>query len=53
MINEEYNVNEDVDMYQSLSHNVMFTQLNAKKGIKLFGEIEISAVFEDYKQLYC
>ena len=36
MIKDKYNVNEDVDIYQSLSQKVMFTQINAKKGIKLF-----------------
>ena len=38
MIKEKYNFNEDVDTYQSLPHKVMFTQMNAKKKIKLFGE---------------
>ena len=46
MIKEKYNVNEDVDTYQSLSHKVIFTQMNAKKGIKLFVEIVIAAMFK-------
>ena len=37
MIKEKYNVNEDIDTYQSLLHKVIFTQMNAKKEIKLFG----------------
>ena len=36
MIKDKYNVNEDVDTHQSLSHKVIFTQMNAKKRIKLF-----------------
>ena len=36
MIKEKYNANEDVDTYQSLSHKVMSTQMNAKQGMKLF-----------------
>ena len=52
MIKDKYNVNEDVDIYQSLSQKVMFTQINAKKGIKLFWEIAIVDMFKEYKQLY-
>ena len=33
IIKEKYNVNEDVDTYQSLSHKVMFMQMNAEKGV--------------------
>ena len=51
IIKEKYNVNEDVDTYPSLSHKVMFTKMNAKKGIKLFGERAIVAMFKGYKQL--
>ena len=51
MIKEKYNLNEDVDTYQSLSHKVIFTQMNAKKGIKLFLERAITAMFKEYKQL--
>ena len=51
MIKEKFNINEDVDTYQSLSHKVMFTQMNAKKGITLFGERAIAAMFKEYKQL--
>ena len=36
MIREKYNVIEDVDTYHSLSRKLMFTQINAKKGIKIF-----------------
>ena len=37
MIKARYNVNEDLDMCQSLLHKVIFTQMNAKKGIYIFG----------------
>ena len=51
MINEKYIVNEDVDTYQSLLHKVISTQMNEKKGIKIFVEIEITYMFKGYKQL--
>ena len=51
MVKEKYNVNEDVDTYQSLSYKVMFMQINVKKGIKIFGERENSDMFKVYKQL--
>ena len=47
MIEEKYNVNEDVDTYHSLSHKVTFTQMNAKKGINIFGERAIIAMFKE------
>ena len=46
MIKEKYNINEDVDTYQSLSHKVMFMQMNAEKGIQIFGERLIAAMFK-------
>ena len=51
MIKEKYNVNDDVDTYQSLFNKVIFTQMKAKKGIKLFRERLITAMFKEYKQL--
>ena len=42
MIKDKYNVNEDVDKYQSLSHKVMFTQIYTKEGINIFGERAIA-----------
>ena len=30
----------------------MFTQMNANKGINLFGKIAIADMFKEYKQLY-
>ena len=35
-----------------MSHKLMFTQMNAKKGIKLFVKREIAAIFKEYNQLY-
>ena len=46
MIKDNYNANEDVDTHRSLLHKVVFTQMNAKKGIKIFGEREIIAMFD-------
>ena len=51
IIREKYNADEDVDKYHSLFHKVMFTQTNAKKGIRIFGERAIIAMFKEYKQL--
>ena len=51
MIRKKYEVNEDVDTYQSLLHKVMFMQITTKKGIQLFGEGEIADMFKEYKQL--
>ena len=51
MTKDKYNVNYDADTYQSLSHKAMFTQMNPKKAIKLFGEKSITAMFKEYKQL--
>ena len=42
IIKEKYKINEDLYTYQSMTHKVMFKKMNAKKGIKLFGEIEIN-----------
>ena len=50
-IKEKYNVNEDVDTYQSLLHKLMLTQINAKKGIKIFVERAIVDMFKEYNQL--
>ena len=38
-------------MYQSLLCKLIFTQMNANKGIKIFGEKDISDMSEEYKQL--
>ena len=51
MIKEKYNVNEGVDTHQSLSHRVLFTKIDANKGINILGEIEIAAIFKEYKKL--
>ena len=32
--------------------NMMFDQMNAKKGIKLIGEMDISEMIKEFKQLY-
>ena len=51
MIRGKYNVNEDVDTYQSLLHKVMFMLMNAKKGIKIFVVGAIVDMFKEYDQL--
>ena len=32
--------------------NVLFNQMTAAKGIKLFGETAVAAIFKEYKQLH-
>ena len=51
MIWEKYNVNYYIDKYQSLSHKVMFTQMNSTNGIKLLRERAITDMFKEYKHL--
>jgi hypothetical protein len=51
MVKENYDINQDMDSYMSLATKVMFTQMNAKKGIKRFGERAIAAMFKEYKQM--
>lgn len=51
MVKEDYDINKDMDSYYTLACEVMFTQMNAKKGIKMFGECAVAAMFKEYKQL--
>jgi hypothetical protein len=51
MMKEKYDINHDMDSYQSIAHNVMFTQMSAKKGIKLFGESAVAAMFKEFHQM--
>ena len=54
MLNEKYNAEKEmnsIDNYYSKACDVMFTQMNAKKGIKLFGERAIAAMFKEFKQM--
>ena len=34
----------------SIAHDVMFTQIWSKKGIKKFGEQEVAAMLKEYQQ---
>ena len=51
MMKEKYDINHDMDSYQSIAHDVMFTQMSAKKGIKLFGETAVAAMFKEFHQM--
>ena len=51
IIKDNYNVHEDVYTYLSLSQKVIFTQMNAKKGVKIFGERAIADIFKEYKHV--
>eukprot|EP00957_Ditylum_brightwellii_P162785 12396019-Ditylum_brightwellii.AAC.1 len=37
--------------YMSIAMKIMFTQMNAKKGIKMFEKCAVAALFKEYKQL--
>jgi hypothetical protein len=51
MMKEKYDIHQDMDSYQSVAHDVMFTQMSAKKGIKLFGETAVAAMFKEFHQM--
>ena len=38
IVDEDYNKDKDMNTYYSIACDVMFTQMSAKKGIKMFGE---------------
>ena len=40
-----------MDSYYSIAFNVIFTQINVEKEIKLFGERSVAIMFKKYKQL--
>ena len=42
---------DKVHSFMEAATKVMFTQMNAYKGIKMFGERAISALIKEYKQL--
>jgi len=37
-VDEDYNKDKDMNTYYSIACDVMFTQMSAKKGIKMFGK---------------
>lgn len=37
--------------YKNIANNVIFNQMTAKRGMKLFGERAVAAMFKEYKQL--
>jgi hypothetical protein len=51
MMKEKYNKANDFDNFQTIANSVMFTQMNAKKGIKLFGERAVAAMFKEFRQM--
>jgi hypothetical protein len=51
MMKEKYDKTNDFDNYQTIANSVMFTQMNAKKGIKLFGERAVAAMFKEFRQM--
>jgi hypothetical protein len=51
MMKEKYDKTTDFDNYQMIANSVMFTQMNAKKQIKLFGERAVAAMFKEFRQM--
>jgi len=58
IVDEDYNKDEgmntyysDMNTYYSMACDVMFTQMSAKKGIKMFGERAIAALLKEYNQM--
>ena len=43
--------NKNTHAYMQAAVKMMFTHMHAKKGIKLFGESDISAMIKEFKQL--
>jgi len=40
-----------METYFSIAFDMMFTQMSAKKGIKMFGERTIAAMLNEYNQI--
>ena len=51
IVDEDFNKDKDMNIYYSIACNVMFTQMSAKKGIKMFGERAIAALLKEYNQM--
>ena len=51
MFKAKYDNQNDMNNFQAAAHNVMFTQMNAKKGIKQFGERAVAAIFKEFRQM--
>lgn len=51
IVDEDYNKDKDMNTYYSIACDVMFTQMSAKKGIKMFGERAIAALLKEYNQM--
>jgi len=51
IVDEDYNKDKDMNTYCSIACVVMFTQMSAKKGIKMFGERAIAALLKEYNQM--
>ena len=44
--------NTNTHVYMQTVVNLVFTQINAKKGIKLFGERVVATMIKEFKQLH-
>ena len=50
MMKEKYYTSKDIDTFISCANYVMFTQISEKKGIKHYGELEVTAILTEYQQ---
>ena len=51
MTKEKYDNRNDIDKRQTIAHSVVFTQMNSKKGIKIFGERPVNTMLKDFRQM--
>ena len=52
MDNNQQEVLDDTHTYMNMELDVMFTQMQASRGFKLFGEIAVAEMVKELKQLY-
>ena len=50
MMIDKYDTSKDIDTHMYLANYVIFTQISEKKGIKHYGELEVTAILTEYQQ---
>ena len=50
MMKEKYDYRNEISNYQTMTHKFMFTQMNTKKGMHIFGECAVAGMFKERKQ---
>ena len=51
MMNQKHDNRNYIDNYQNMARSVMFAQINAKKGIKIFGERTVATMPKEFLQM--